>query len=156
MLDNTAPTLLIYGGSYIRGHEVNLEDAFPIQFPFSLGGPNHLRGKRRVPVSFEECLRHYMRFSMNQIMRPDFILVCYHMLCRNDSYSTGIIKCKSNFKGKSLAEKISQLSVQDIKEASLDLSSKNKTIYHSIQEVQPKLLWNLYPLLARFLDIQLK
>lgn len=126
MLDNATPTLLMYGGSYIRGHEVNLEDAFPMQFPFGLGGPNHLGGKRRVPVSFEECLRHYMRLSMNQFMRPDFILVCYHMLCRNASYTTGIIKCKSNFKGKTLAEKISQLSVHDIKEASLDLTSKQQ------------------------------
>jgi hypothetical protein len=48
------------------------------------------------------------------------------MLCRNASYTTGIIKCKSNFKGKSLAEKISQLSVHDIKEASLDLTSKQQ------------------------------
>ena len=126
MLDNTAPTLLMYGGSYIRGHEVNLEDAFPIQFPFGLGGPTHIGGKRRVAVSFEECLRHYMRLSMNQFMRPDFILVCYHMLCRNASYTSGIIKCKSTYKGKSLAERISQLSVHDIKEASLELKSKQE------------------------------
>ena len=26
MLDNSAPTMLMYGGSYLRGHEVNLED----------------------------------------------------------------------------------------------------------------------------------
>ena len=37
MLDSTAPTLLMYGGSYLKGHEINLEDAFPIQFPFGTG-----------------------------------------------------------------------------------------------------------------------
>lgn len=126
MLDKTAPTMLMYGGSYLRGHEVELEDAFPMQFPFGLGSPNHQGVKRKVPVSFEECLRHYMRLSMNQFMRPDFILVCYHLLCRHASYKTGIIKCKTQFKGKSLAEKISQMTVHDIKKAATELSSQQQ------------------------------
>jgi hypothetical protein len=124
MLDNTAPTMLMYGGSYLRGHEVAIEDAFPIQFPFGLGSPQHYGGKRKVPVSFEECLKHYMKLSLNQFMRPDFILVCYHMLCRHASYKTGIIKCKTQHKGKTLAEKISQITVDDIKKAASQLSSE--------------------------------
>lgn len=127
MLDNTAPTMLMYGGSYLRGHEVPIEDAFPIQFPFGLGSPHHSGGKRRVPVSFEECLKHYMRLSLNQFMRPDFILVCYQMLCRHTSYKTGIIKCKTQHKGKSLAEKISQITVDDIKTAASQLSLQQNT-----------------------------
>jgi hypothetical protein len=59
-------------------------------------------------------------------MRPDFILVCYHILCRNASFRTGVIKCKSNYQGQSLSEKISQLSVQDIKEASVALSNQGE------------------------------
>ena len=39
MLTSTAPTMLMYGGNYLRGHEINLEDMFPIQFPFGSGGP---------------------------------------------------------------------------------------------------------------------
>ena len=40
MLNSTAPTMLMYGGSYSKGHEINVKDAFPIQFPFGTGGPN--------------------------------------------------------------------------------------------------------------------
>jgi hypothetical protein len=124
MLDNTAPVMLMYGGSYLKSHEINLEDVFPIQFPFGTGGPD-LGVSRKNPVSIEECLRHYCRLSLKQFMRPDFILVCYHILCRDASFKTGVIKCKSNYQGRSLTEKISQMSVQDVKEASVALSSNN-------------------------------
>ena len=40
MLNSTAPTMLMHGGSSLKGHEINLEDAFPIQIPFGTGGPN--------------------------------------------------------------------------------------------------------------------
>ncbi len=39
MLTSTAPTMLMYGGNYLKGHEINLEDMLPIQFPFGSGGP---------------------------------------------------------------------------------------------------------------------
>ena len=126
MLDNNSPTMLMHGGSYLKSHEIDLQDIFPIQFPFGTGGPDH-GVSRKVPVSFEECLRHYMRLSLNQFMRPDFILVCYHLLCRNKSYSTGLIKCKSNFQGRSLAEKISRLSAEELKCAATDLSLRQQT-----------------------------
>ena len=121
MLESTAPTLLMYGGSYLKGHEVNLEDAFPIQFPFGTGGPN-LGKKRKVEVSNEACLRHYMRLSLKQFMRPDFILVCYHLMCRSASYTTGLIKCRSNFQGQALGERISQLSAGDVYKATTELN----------------------------------
>ena len=44
MLTSTAPTMLMYGGNYLRGHEINLEDMFPIQFPF--GSEVRLLSKR--------------------------------------------------------------------------------------------------------------
>ena len=122
MLNNTDPTMLMYGGSYLKSHEVHLEDVFPIQFPFGLGGPKP-NCPRKVPVSEEACLRHYMRLSLKQFMRPDFILVCYHLMCRSESYTTGLIKCKSDFKGESLASRISKLTVEDIESAASDLSA---------------------------------
>jgi hypothetical protein len=94
------PTTLMYGGSYLKSHEINLEDVFPIQFPFGQGGPN-LGVDRRVKVSTESCLKHYMKLSLNQFMRPDFILVCYQLLCRSKSYTTGLIKCRSSYQGRS-------------------------------------------------------
>ena len=51
MLNSTAPTMLTYGGSYLKGHEINLEDA-PIQFLFGTGGPN-CGEKRKIDVSNE-------------------------------------------------------------------------------------------------------
>ena len=125
MLDNNAPVLLMYGGNYLKSHEIHLEDMFPIQFPFGTGGPD-LGIPRKVPVSIEECLRHYCRLSLKQFMRPDFILVCYHILCRNASFKTGLIKCKSDFQGNSLTEKLSQMSVHDLKEASTMLSNNQQ------------------------------
>ena len=121
MLDSSNPTMLMYGGSYLKSHELHLEDVFPIQFPFGLGGPNPGE-KRKVAVSEEACLRHYMRLSLKQFMRSDFILVCYHLLCRMSSYTTGLIKCKSNYRGAPLAEKISQLTSREVENAANDLT----------------------------------
>ena len=45
MLTSTAPTMLMYGGNYLRGQKINLEDMFPIQFSFGSGGPT--LGKKR-------------------------------------------------------------------------------------------------------------
>ena len=123
MLDNAGdPTMLMYGGSYLKSHEIKLEDAFPIQFPFGTGGPD-MGVDRRVPVSTEMCLEHYMRLSPNQFMRADFILVCYQMLCRSTSFTTGLIKCRSDYRGTCLAEKLSNLTIDDMKRASTRLSS---------------------------------
>lgn len=116
MLNNEKPTMLLYGGSYKKSHEVNLEDVFPVQFPFGLGGPD-LGVPRKVPVSEEACIRHYLKLSLKQFMRPDFILVCYHIICRSTSFKTGVIKCKSSYQGSVLAEKISQLTIKDIQRA---------------------------------------
>ena len=121
MLTSTAPTMLMYGGNYLRGHEINLEDMFPIQFPFSSGGPT-LGKKRKVDVSNESCIRHYMKLSLNQFMRPDFILICYHLLCRSASYTTGLIKCRTQFQGKTLGDMISKLSVGDVHLAAKQLN----------------------------------
>jgi hypothetical protein len=114
ILENNTPTMLMYGGNYVKGHEMRLEDAFPIQFPFGIGG---LHTTRRVPVSSQCCLQHYMRLSLNQFMRPDFILVCYQLLCRSKSYTTGLIKCRSDFHGTQLAEKLSGLTVSELRAA---------------------------------------
>ncbi len=120
MLESTAPTMLMYGENYSKEHEIKLEYAFPIQFPFGSGGPN-LGKKCKVEVSYEACLRHYMRLSLNQFVRSDFILVCYHLMCRSASYTTGLIKCRSNYQGKTPQERISKLSASDVHRAAMEL-----------------------------------
>ena len=114
IMENNTPTMLMYGGNYVKGHEMRLEDAFPIQFPFGIGG---LHSSRRVPVSAQCCLQHYMRLSLNQFMRAEFILVCYQLLCRSKSYTTGVIKCRSDCNGVQLAEKLSRLTVNELRSA---------------------------------------
>ena len=37
MLKSTAPIMLMYGRSYLKCHEINLEDDFSIRFPFGSG-----------------------------------------------------------------------------------------------------------------------
>ncbi len=123
MLESTAPTMLMYERNYLKGHEIKLEDAFSIQFPFGSGGSN-LGKKRKVEISNEACLRHYMRLSLNQFMRPDFILVCYHLMCRSASYTTGLIKCRSNYQGQALGERISKLSASDVHRAAKELKQR--------------------------------
>jgi hypothetical protein len=125
MLESSAPTMLMYGGSYVKGHEINLEDAFPIQFPFCTGGPS-LGKKRKVEVSNEACLKHYMRLSMNQFMRPDFILVCNHLMCQSASCTTEIIECRSNYQGQALGEGISKLSAGDVYKTVKELNRMQK------------------------------
>jgi hypothetical protein len=52
MLESTALTMLMYGGNYLKSHEIeiNLEDAFPVQFLLGSGNPN-LGTKCKVDVS---------------------------------------------------------------------------------------------------------
>ena len=114
MMNNTAPTLLVHGGNYANERSLNLEDVFPVQFPFGFGGPNNSRRNR---ISQEVCLQHYLKLSLPQFMRGNFILVVNHIYNRILSFKSGIIKAKSNFRGSTLAEKVSTLTVADIEQA---------------------------------------
>ena len=72
ILENNTPTMLIYGGNYIKGHELRLEDAFPIQFPFGIGG---LHTTRRVPVSSQCCIHKQTTSQCLCLLRSDHIWV---------------------------------------------------------------------------------
>ncbi len=70
---------------------------------------------RKVHVSIEACLQHYLRLSSNQFMRGDFILVVCHMMNRILSFNSGIVKAKTASSSKSLAELVLTLSPEEIK-----------------------------------------
>ena len=70
--------------------EVDLVDFFPNQFPFGCGGPKE---DRKTNISESSCIEHYMKLSLNQFMRPDFVLVSHQLLSRSLSYKSGLIKC---------------------------------------------------------------
>ena len=122
IINQSEPMLIGYGGNYVPGRELKLECVFPLQFPFGIGGP---KMKRRNNISELECLKHYMRLSLKQFMRGDFILVIIHMYNRIMSYRSGIITCRSKMIGdQSFAEAISTLNEDQIKLA-MEKKSKN-------------------------------
>ena len=88
----------------------------PIQFPFGTGGPNL---KRRTKISDEVLLRHYLRLSLSQFMRSEFVLLANHMLNRVLSYKSALLKCRPmiNDNGTTMGVEISKMTVEDVKEA---------------------------------------
>ena len=71
MLKGTTPTLLFHGGEFASAQEVQIQDVFPVVFPFGRGGINENRPNGVSPL---ECLKHYMRLSLPSMKRPDFFL----------------------------------------------------------------------------------
>ena len=117
MLNQDAPTLLVYGGKYTNMKELALENLLPFAFPYGLGTPKQ---KRPVQVSFEMCIQKYMRLAMLQFMRGDVILVMNHLYSRQLSYKSGIMTSRSTTgidSGENLAEAFSQISVEELQAA---------------------------------------
>ena len=112
-----APTLVVQGGRFATHTEVaHVENVCPIQFPFGSGGPTL---KRPVDISDEEILRHYLRLSLRQFMKSDFVLLANHMLNRLLSYKTAVVKCRPIIDniGTTMGEEIAKMTVEDIKKA---------------------------------------
>ena len=116
ILKGTVPTLLFHGGDFCSSKDTPIEKIFPIQFPFGLGG---VEQKRKTKVSAIECLRHYLRLSLPQFHRQDFILVVLGMYHRIKSFTTGLVKCRSMLRGQTLAERIASLSENEISTAGI-------------------------------------
>ena len=123
IIKGTVPTLLFHGRDFACSRQTPIQSIFPIQFPYGLGGVHE---KRKNKVSEIECLRHYLRLSLPQFQRPDFILVVLGMYHRIKSFTSGLVKCKSLLRGKTLAEQVASLSESDIKKQS---KSKQWTSY---------------------------
>jgi len=122
MMNRSSPLLLVRGGNYINAQELKLENVFPIQFPFGLGGPTQ---RRPTAVSKEAALQHYTRLSLKQFMRGDFLLVVLHMMNRIRSFTTGLTTCRSFGLGghQTFAESISTLTDQQIKIAAENITN---------------------------------
>jgi hypothetical protein len=65
LFQNSAPTLLAYGGTYANITDVPIENILPFAFPFGIGGQ---KKKRRVKVSLHLCIQLYLRLSLTQFM----------------------------------------------------------------------------------------
>mmetsp|Transcript_8806 Transcript_8806/g.14245 ORF Transcript_8806/g.14245 Transcript_8806/m.14245 type:complete len:508 (-) Transcript_8806:717-2240(-) len=121
MMNRSSPLLLVRGGNYTNAKELMLENVFPIQFPFGLGGPTQ---RRPTVISKEVALQHYTRLSLKQFMKGDFLLVVLHMMNRIRSFTTGLVTCRSLGLGGDLtsAESISTLTDQQIKRAAENIT----------------------------------
>ena len=112
-----APTLTVHGGNYANHSQVMaLENVMTRQFPYGSGGPTL---KRRTDISDEAILRHYLRLSLSQFMRAEFVLLSYSILNRILSYKSALIKCRPivDDNGTAAAEAIAKMTVSQIEAA---------------------------------------
>ena len=86
------PTLVFSSNSNKNDWELTLPEVFPLYFPFGTGG---IKEKRLNGVSEIECMRHYLRLSLPQFQKPDFILVLGHMLFRKLAFRSAFVRCMS-------------------------------------------------------------
>jgi hypothetical protein len=103
---------LAYGGTYANITDVLIENILPLAFLFGIGGP---KMKQRVKVSLQLCTQLYLQLSLTQFMEGPTILVMNHIYNRQLSYISGVMTCGSTVNGVSLGEKLSKLTVQDLK-----------------------------------------
>jgi hypothetical protein len=111
MLKDEKPTLLVYGGNYMKSSEINVEDLLPFAFPYGLGGP---KSRRPTSVSFESCIQRYARLASREFMRGDTILVLHHMYGRQLSYKSGVITCRSNIGGITMGERFANIKADEL------------------------------------------
>jgi hypothetical protein len=119
MFQHSAPTLLVYGGTYANNTDVPIKNILPFAFPFGIGGQ---KMKQRVQVSLQLCIQLYLQLSLTQFMVGPTILVMNHIYNRQMSYISGVMTCRSTLNGVSLGEKLSKLTVED-----LELVQENNT-----------------------------
>ena len=111
LMKGQTPTLMFHPESFFGERDVPLQAIFPIQFPYGIGG---VKEKIPINVSEIECLKHYLRLSLTQFRRQDFLLVACHIYHRIRSFQTGYIRFQEIFQGKeTLAERVSSFSEED-------------------------------------------
>ena len=137
LLQEKEPTLIFHGGDRVGSHNIKLEEMFPVQFPFGIGG----LGKRPTRVRPHEVLRHFARLSLPQFHRADFILVIYAMYQRAKSFQNSILTCRSSLDSTTLGEKLSTVTEEEIEAVTTQVldGRGNKTtnatmnkLFHSI------------------------
>ena len=90
--------------------------------------------KRPTPISEEELLRLYLRLSLPQFKKSDFVFLACQALCRIMSYRSDLVKCRPiiDTNGSRMGEQISKMTIEDVKEAiKEDKTRNNATDYTS-------------------------
>ena len=133
VLKGQTPVLMLHPKNYFGDKNLHLPSIFPLQFPFGFGG---FKDERPVKVSEIECLKHYMRLSSPSFRRQDFVLVSCHIYHRIRSFQTAYIKCQAKFQNtKTLAERVSTFSEDDLHAAMLKRKKRMKTNHSNPAEV---------------------
>ena len=97
----------------------------PIQFPFGSRGSTLTRP---TPISDVELLRHYLRLSLPQFMKSDFLYLACAALRRIMSYNSALLKCRPimDSSGTSMGDEIAKMTVEDVKEAVKEDETRRK------------------------------
>jgi hypothetical protein len=114
IFQHSAPTLLACGGTYAHLKEMNIKNILPFAFPFGIGGP---KMKQKVKVTFELSIQLYMKLSLRLFMEGPTILVMNNIYNRQMSYKSGVMICRSTVDGMPLGEKLSTLSMTELKKS---------------------------------------
>ena len=80
-----------------------LEESFPMQFPFGIGGLNE---ERIVDVTREECLRHYLRIANPFMMQANFILTVHSMYEKDKALLKALLCCRSKTEASSMGVQV--------------------------------------------------
>ena len=123
-LSGKKPTLLFRNGDIINGHELTLIDLFPLVFPYGWGGPEE---NRATKISKSATLRHYCHIALPQMQQSQFLLVVCSMWQKMESFTKCIINCKSSFKSSTLADKLSEVTLEEVETAARHILNGEKT-----------------------------
>jgi len=91
-----------------------LSELCPIAFPFGTGDIDNVRSP---PVSEVECLQHYLRLSLPQMLEGQTVLIIHHFFQRRKSFLSGITKCNMTHNGNSIATQLADISIDELDHA---------------------------------------
>ena len=131
-LGGKKPTLLLRNGDYIGSHKIKLIEIFPLAFPYGWGGPDE---KRATKISKAAILRHYCHIALPQMHESQFLLVLCSMWQRMESFTKCIINCKSSFKSSTLAEKLSEVTLQEVETAAKYVLNGEETTNETLKKL---------------------
>ena len=92
-LQGKEPALIFRSTAYQNNCQIRLSQIFPLYFPFGRG--DRKEENRQNLVSKIEAIKHYLRLSLLQFQKPDFMLVLGQFLFRKLSIQCASVRCMS-------------------------------------------------------------
>ena len=101
-----------------------LEECFPLQFPYGIGGIDE---ERTVDVSRKDCLRHYLKLANPFMMQSNFILTVHSMFEKDKALFKALLCCRSKREATNTGVQIGQLTEEELDEAVRSIQNNNRT-----------------------------